>query len=35
MMYSHDYHDAMELVRASEHHKDWDDDLIRKYIEEP
>jgi hemolysin-activating ACP:hemolysin acyltransferase len=25
----------MELVRTSEHHKDWDDDLIMKYIEEP
>ena len=35
MIYSHDYHDAMELVRKSEHHMDWDDDLIRKYIEEP
>ena len=35
MIYSHDYHDAMELVRTSEHHKDWDDDLIMKYIEEP
>jgi len=35
MIYSHDYHDAMELVRTSEHHMDWNDDLIRRYIEEP
>jgi hypothetical protein len=30
MIYSHDYHDAMELVRTSEHHQDYDDDLIMK-----
>jgi hemolysin-activating ACP:hemolysin acyltransferase len=35
MMYSHDYHDAMELIRKSKHHKNWGDDLIKKYVEEP
>ena len=35
MMYGHDYEDALEMVRYSEHHRDWDDSMIQEYIEKP
>ena len=35
MMYSQDYHDAMDMVEYSEHHRDWDKDMLQKYIEKP
>jgi len=35
MMYGHDYEDALEMVRYSEHHRGWDDSMIQEYIEKP
>lgn len=35
MMYGQDYEDAMEMVRYSKHHRDWDDKMLQKYIEKP
>ncbi len=35
MRYGQDYEDALEMVRYSEHHRDWDDSMIQEYIEKP
>ena len=35
MMYGRDHEDAMHMVEYSEHHKNWSDEMIQKYIEKP
>jgi len=35
MIYGQDYKDAMEMVSYSKHHREWDKDMLQKYIEKP
>ena len=35
MMYGQDYEDALEMVQYSEHHRDWDEEMLQNYIEKP
>ena len=35
MRYSQDYRDAIDMVQYSEHHRNWDDKMLQKYIERP